>query len=767
MMKRLFVIIMILPFLLAGCLNGNRNDRVRHDDKRYNVLCLFVYDSVFRNYRIYEETLSKSLEDNGIKADIRNVYSSGHLDMAQSEALEASLKRLNDDKWIPDVVCCIDDRTLSLYLNGEYGKWLPPVDSIPMVAAGLRCPDWSLIRRSTNIAVCTDLLNIQRNIELAVRMAHYTAVPGQPMYSNVVVIELDTTEYDNRIRERLRNELNRPPYVNNMDFHIKDMPLDQLAEKYKDSIFINVFSNASPELNDYRSDGDYHRHRVKILNSLTMTPFLTVKRDIDNEQVLSKTLKPQFSAVRDGFGDGSRRALCGYFASYETVARDQAAYVAQILRGESAGSLPIKEHQANYYMSWRAMELLNLKYGDFCNDFIIVMAPWRVQHPVRFILMILFDILLFIGLLYSGLHMLFRKRDAELQNALDEIGNERIMLDMALQNADCIIISSADDLIELEPMLHPDDSEAFAELLASLASGKPVLTKDFRLTKDEGKSYRWWQFRPNLNMAKTEEHRLEMLECLSGIVIDINDTVVYNEYMTEAAIVAEEITNKETFLMNISHEIRTPLNAILGFAQLLSTDDGLIQGEERDEIVKLIRDNSALLGEMIEDILQFSRFESGRVDVNPVETEIAPLMKSIFDEWYDKKPSNLDFVFEPGRDHVFALIDPIRVQAVMGQYIKNAFKFTEKGTVWLGWHYNISDESVRLSVDDTGCGIESRRLNKVFNIFWKDDMFKTGVGLGLTIAKMITEKMDGTVGVESKPGIGSCFHSTFKAFIKN
>ena len=219
--------------------------------------------------------------------------------------------------------------------------------------------------------------------------------------------------------------------------------------------------------------------------------------------------------------------------------------------------------------------------------------------------------------------------------------------------------------------------------------------------------------------------------------------------------------------MNISHEIRTPLNAILGFAQLLSTDDGLIQGEERDEIVKLIRDNSALLGEMIEDILQFSRFESGRVDVNPVETEIAPLMKSIFDEWYDKKPSNLDFVFEPGRDHVFALIDPIRVQAVMGQYIKNAFKFTEKGTVWLGWHYNISDENVRLSVDDTGCGIESRRLNKVFNIFWKDDMFKTGVGLGLTIAKMITEKMDGTVGVESKLGIGSCFHSTFKAYIKN
>ncbi|MBO7110870.1 MAG: hypothetical protein J6W18_02855 [Bacteroidaceae bacterium] len=761
-----FLLAVLLPviLLIPGCTERPVNGYDR--DKTYNVLCLFVYDSIFQNYRIYEQTLAKSLHENGIRADIRNVYSSGHLDMAQSDALEASLKRLNDEQWVPDVVCCIDDRTLSLYLQGEYGKWLPKVDSIPLVAAGLRCPDWTLIRRSTNTAVCTDLLNFQRNIELAVRMAPYTAVPGQPIYPNVVVIELDTTEYDMRIRERLKNELNRPPYVNNMDYHIKDVPLDQLSERFKDSIFINVFSNACPELNDYRSDGDYHTHRIKILNSLTMTPFLTVKRDIDNEQVLSKTLKPQFSAVRDGFADGSRRTLCGYFASYETVARDQATYVARILKGESAGSLPIKEHEAAYYMSWRAMELLNMDYDDFCNDFIIVRAPWRVQHPVKFILFIIFDILAFISLLFLTLSLLFRKKDVDLQKALSEIENERIMLDMALQNADCIVISSADDLMKLEPMLHPEDSDVFAELLASLAAGKTIGTKDFRLSRDSGETYRWWQFRPNVNMS-AEEHRIDMLESISGIVIDINDTVLYNEYMTEAAMVAEEITNKETFLMNISHEIRTPLNAILGFAQLLSTDDGLIQGDERDEIVGLIRENSTLLGEMIEDILQFSRFESGRVDVNPVETEIAPLMKRIFEEWSANVPSALNFRFEEGRENVYAFIDPARVEAIMGQYIKNAFKFTSKGTVWLGWRYSLNDERVELFVEDTGCGIESRRQNKVFNIFWKDDMFKTGVGLGLTIAKMFTEKMEGEVGLESKPGVGSCFNSSFKAYTKS
>ena len=526
-MKRyLWIVLSLFFIILPGCSSDHNGEYDK--DKTYNVLCLFVYDSVFQNYRIYEQTLSKSLSENGIKADIRNVYSSGHLDMAQSDALEASLERLNKENWIPDVVCYIDDRTLSLYLQGEYARWLPPVDSIPLVAAGLRCPDWALIRRSNNTAVCTDLLNFQRNIELAVRMAPYTAVPGRPMYPNVVVIELDTTDYDKRIRERLRSELDRPPYVNNMDYHVKDLSLELLSERYRDSIFINVFSNASPELNDYRSDGDYHTHRIKMLNSLTMTPFLTVKRDIENEQVLSKTLKPQFSAVRDGFADGSTRSLCGYFASYETVAKDQADYVARILKGEAAGSLPIMEHEAGYYRSWRAMELLNMDYNDFCDDFVIVNAPWRVQHPFKYVLFIIFDIVAFLFVLSLSLYLLFRKKDTQLQEALAEIDNERIMLDMALQNADCTVISSPDDLMKLEPMLHPDDSDAISELLATLASGKPVTARKFRLTKDGGSSYRWWQFRPNLKM-NTQEHGLEKLESLSGIVIDINDAELYKK----------------------------------------------------------------------------------------------------------------------------------------------------------------------------------------------------------------------------------------------
>ena len=100
---RIYIIVMALCMtLFTGC--SDVRDFGHGDKERYNVLCLFVYDSIFSNYRIYENTFATSLKKNGISADIRNVYSSGHLDVAQSEALEASFTRLNNEGWVPDVV---------------------------------------------------------------------------------------------------------------------------------------------------------------------------------------------------------------------------------------------------------------------------------------------------------------------------------------------------------------------------------------------------------------------------------------------------------------------------------------------------------------------------------------------------------------------------------------------------------------------------------------------------------------------------------------
>lgn len=723
------------------------------------ILVFHVYDSTFQYYRIYDGTFAGALRKNGITADIRNVYSAGKLNYSSQDAYVKPLETMNREGWVPDVICFFDDRTLSQFLAGTYSQWLPPMDSVPVVAAGLHCPDWNMIRQSNvPLAVCTDLLDFTRNIDLAHKMARYTALRGQRMDSSLVVVELDTSAYDLRVKERMASELNRPPYVFKSDLRIHEMQPEELTEKFKDSIVISTFSNVSYSVDGYGIDEEEIAVlRKKLFQRLSRIPTLTVKMDVENEQILNLTLRPQFTAIRDGFADGLKRYLCGYFASYETVAEDQAEYVARVLKGERAGSLPVRQHQAKPYMDWEAMELLGLKYGDFSKDFEIVGAPWSARHNFHYVLTLALLAVLFIVAVYYIVKALFFRRDFKLDNAIDALEQEHVMMNMALQDADCIIVRSVDDLLGLQDRLYIEDRDVLSDVVNAVLAGQDISNMKFRLTADNGRTYRWWQFRTGERL-KSEVH-------ISGIVIDIDDTVRYNDNMAEAALVAEEITRKETFMMNISHEIRTPLNAILGFAQLLSADDDYTE-EERVEISRLIRENALFLGEMIEDILQFSRFESGRTDVNPVDTEIESLMTRIYQKWAENVPDGIEFVLTKGRNNVYAMVDPVRIESVMGQYIKNAFKFTQKGLVRLGWEYSLADSKVRLYVDDSGRGIERTRQNLVFNIFWKDDMFKTGVGLGLTIAKMFTENMNGTVGVESISGIGSCFYSTFNSYVK-
>lgn len=756
-MKKAGIVTLVFMLLLLFSCSGN-DSGTAVSGRKSHVLVFHVYDSTFMNYQAFDRVFAKSLENKGADVEIRNIYSAGRLSYTRSDAYADPLEKMNEEGWVPDVICFFDDRTLSQYLDGTYSRWLPPMDSVPVVAAGLHCPDWTQIRQSkAELAICTDLIDFSRNVDMASRMARYTAPRGHKMYSSVVVVELDTSAYDRRVGERMATELNRPPYVVNQDLHIRNLTLDEIERRYKDSIIVTAFSNLIPEMNGIFSDDSMRHFRKAMFQTLDYVPVLTVKMDIENEQFLNMTLKPQFTAIRDGFADGLRRHLCGFFTSYETVAQDQADYVSRVLNGEKANSLPVKQHIAREYMDWEAMELLGLKYRDFEDEFVIVGAPWSERHRFQYLFLVCLAIVCLVYVPYFITHKILSLKDVRLAGAINALEQERVMMNMALEGADCIIIRSADEFLALQDRIHADDADIPAEIIGSITAGRDVSNMKFRMSSDGGATYRWWQFKI-AEFLKSEGK-------VSGIILDVDDTVKYKENLEEAALVAEEITRKETFMMNISHEIRTPLNAILGFAQLLSADDDFSDAE-RAEISGLIKDNALFLGEMIEDILQFSRFESGRNDINPVETEIEPLMERVFENWSANVPEGLEFVLSRGRRHVFAVIDPFRMETVLGQYLKNAFKFTSSGMVRIGWDFSLSDGTVRLFVDDSGRGIDSRKRKMVFNIFWKDDMFKTGVGLGLTIAKLYTENMKGEVGVESIPGVGSCFYSKFRATVK-
>lgn len=213
---------------------------------------------------------------------------------------------------------------------------------------------------------------------------------------------------------------------------------------------------------------------------------------------------------------------------------------------------------------------------------------------------------------------------------------------------------------------------------------------------------------------------------------------------------------KSAFLANMSHEIRTPLNAIIGFSNILAeTDDK----EEKEEFVKIINKNSDLLLHLITDILDFSKIESGVLDYSLSDTSLKDIFHEQFQVHAMKMPEKVSLICDfDALPDIFVHTDPKRVTQVLSNLISNAVKFTEVGSI--RFSYRIVEKYVLVEVIDTGIGISPQHQQAIFDRFVKVNSFKQGTGLGLTICKTIIEALNGTIGVDSRPGEGARFWFT-------
>ena len=215
---------------------------------------------------------------------------------------------------------------------------------------------------------------------------------------------------------------------------------------------------------------------------------------------------------------------------------------------------------------------------------------------------------------------------------------------------------------------------------------------------------------------------------------------------------------KSAFLANMSHEIRTPLNAIVGFSGLLPTVE---EPEEKEEYITIIENNNKLLLQLVGDILDLSKIESGTL-------EFAYLPKHLGEILHGIKCSLQARTEEKGL--TFSLMNPMpdccietdgnRLSQVITNLLTNAIKFTDKGGVTFGYTLEKEENMLRVYVTDTGCGIQEDKVGTVFNRFVKLNSFAQGTGLGLSICQMIVEHMGGKIGVESEYGKGSTFWFT-------
>ena len=240
---------------------------------------------------------------------------------------------------------------------------------------------------------------------------------------------------------------------------------------------------------------------------------------------------------------------------------------------------------------------------------------------------------------------------------------------------------------------------------------------------------------------------------LIGISWDITNFQNIEQELIKARIKAEQSDRLKTaFLANMSHEIRTPLNAIVGFSNLLPSAENV---EEEKLYSRIINQNSEILLQLINDILDLSKIEAGTLEYVKQPMNLGEVCRNIYEIHKGRVQEGVTLILDNKEDDLIIEEDRNRIMQVITNFITNATKFTYAGEIRFG--FKIENHCIHVYVKDTGIGIEASKVDHIFDRFVKLNSFAQGTGLGLAICRMI---IGGEIGVTSETGKGSTFFFT-------
>ena len=649
------------------------------------------------------------------------------------------------------------------------------LSSVPVVACNVHFPDEKLIKEyeRRKVYVLRDAPDFQRNIDFIKSLRPQV---GIDVIYNIDLTPLGRKSFDLLTRFADRKEMRllgcgsafsaEPEYkeLQEMVEHYNLMPARAGSHVGKDEITISLcpfrYTKGTSLFVDMEKSKSGQKKEVFLLDkfdqmSLPITKALNI---------------PSFSCIRQGFGEDAK-IVGGYMATDEISARTAADFSVRLMNKEKIGMPKIRDMEKEYVLDWTYFSA----YADFDVE--------NVPEDVRIINYSFYDryrnelyfltglfILAFILVLVSWLRIRRRSREERKNLEMLEEIHKRLTLSMDggrvalwdIQGENIEFDENYTRLVGMEQRTfvrtdflkyaYPDDVSLLNSLYETLHQSTDMHVRRVRFSFSE-ENYRWYELR--CRSLKDAKGRI----MLAGVMQDIQLQVEREEQLIQAKQMAENAELKQSFLNNMSHEIRTPLNAIVGFTNLLVGEGGdEIEPEEKKAMLEIINRNNELLLKLVNDVVEISRLDSGNLDLEIKKWNMTTVVKEIYMAYQALIKPSLQFHLV--LDESLSLpvsIDRMRFIQVISNFLNNADKFTRSGSVTLGCSVDKERRKVSVYVQDTGKGIDEKELMMIFDRFYKTDEFEQGSGLGLSICKVIIERLCGHIEVQSEVGKGSRF----------
>jgi signal transduction histidine kinase len=743
-------IVMLLLVCLAGCTHSPCSSQ-------HKIALIHSYQRGYNNAERINRLFADELKKNGLQCEIKSYYL--NCEKYGSTDEERRISGFIDDSniWGADLIAVLDDQATYSLMSCNH----PKVREIPVVFSGVNYPNTELLQQYPNVTGYIDRPDYLKTCQMIERIMGKVCIhviKGGTFLDKIIWKDLEKqcTGHNINIRDRVNERILNisPDSLENKKFS----PFD--SEKPTELSYLDTTMIAK-----LVSDSVPARRLLWMASGVfDYSLFLYTKRDFTTLRIGSLFDNPGFETINEGFGTNDYM-LGGYFTPIEIQIKDMAAGIKERLDKKMPGQ-QLQQCAKQYVVNWVTLEKYKIPEERIPEEYIIMYKPFSKKYSTL-ILTIKIVVGILLLLFVSYLIYIYGREKKRKQDALRNLKYEHELLSLAMESGNtyawrfdgekAIFDPQFYELIhydspqmnidDMVKFIHPDERERFLHQVANL-SDHPKRTAQYRC-KFTGE-YQWWEFR-----YKQICHN-DNIHIITGLLQNIQEVKDKEEELIQARKVAERAELKQSFLDNMSHEIRTPLNAITGFSNLLTTEKDLSE-EEKQEFISIINDNTDLLLKLVNDVLELSRIESGNMSFNYREESVRSLLNSIYNTHQLTISSSLKFIKEFPEGDVFVHIDNMRMTQVITNFLNNAKKFTKSGHIKLGYHHQPASHEVHIFVEDTGAGIPKEELQIIFDRFYKHNEFAQGVGLGLSICKVIVEKMQGRIEVTSEINKGSRF----------